>query len=46
MGVSWLDHYIDDFVIMGPPGSEVCNENMRVMHSTCEEVGLLRVQQQ
>ena len=39
-GVSWVDHYIDDFITIGPPNSEQCQHNMLVMHEVCERLGL------
>ncbi len=39
-GASWLDHYIDDFVTMGPQGSQECAENMRIMVRACNNVGM------
>lgn len=39
-GASWLSHYIDDFVTLGPPNSRECETNMGIMHEVCEEVGL------
>lgn len=39
-GASWLEHYLDDFVTVGPPGSQECMENMMIMHAACKEVGL------
>ena len=39
-GVSWLAHYLDDYITVGPPGSTVCAENMTMILSTCEELGI------
>ncbi len=39
-GASWLDHYIDDFVTIGGPGTAVCAENMRIMERTCSDLGM------
>ncbi len=39
-GASWLDHYIDDFMTMGPQGSQECAENMRIMVRACNNVGM------
>ena len=35
-GVSWVWHYVDDFITLGAPSS---SENV-TMHRTCEEVGM------
>lgn len=40
MGVSWVAHYIDDFITIGPPDSTECQENAMIMHSACARVGL------
>ena len=39
-GVSYADSYIDDFITAGVPNSSECRENCRLMHETCDEVGL------
>ena len=39
-GAGWLDHYIDDFVTAGPPNSEECQNNVRIMKEVCSETGL------
>ncbi len=39
-GAGWLTHYVDDFMTVGPPGSEICKNNMNVMYDTCEMAGL------
>ena len=39
-GAGWLTHYVDDFISVGPPGSEICKNNMNVMHDTYEMAGL------
>ena len=38
-GVSFVDHYIDDFVTVGRPGSQECHNNLQMMLRTCEETG-------
>ena len=39
-GVTWVDHYIDDFITAGPPGSSECAHNVATMKAVCEETGL------
>ena len=39
-GVSWVAHYLDDYITMGPPGSNTCAHNLEVMLSTCVELGV------
>ncbi len=38
-GVKWLDHYLDDYVIVGPAGSDQCGRDLRMALETCDEVG-------
>ena len=38
-GVSYSDHYLDDFVTMGPPRSNECADNLNIMLQTCADVG-------
>ena len=39
-GVSYVAHYIDDFITVGAPGSLECEKNSDLMHRVCERVGL------
>ena len=40
-GVSFVKHYVDDFVTMGKVGSRECaDHNIRIMYETCEECGV------
>ena len=39
-GVGWVAHYIDDFITVGSPESTECTENVRLMHSICDQLGL------
>ena len=38
-GVEWLRHYLDDFVIVGPPGSVQCGDDLKVALGVCDETG-------
>ena len=38
-GVEFVNHYLDDFVIVGRPGSKECEKNMCIAINVCEEVG-------
>lgn len=38
-GVSFVDHYIDDFITVGRPGSKECCNNLQLMLETCEITG-------
>ena len=39
-GVSYLIHYLDDYLTMGPPSSTVCQNNVNVFLSLCAELGV------
>jgi len=39
-GVGWLGHYLDDFVVVGPPKVADCGRDLGVALETCKEVGL------
>lgn len=39
-GTTWVNHYIDDFVTMGEPGTHECAENVSIMKGAFEEGGL------
>ena len=39
-GIEWLEHYIDDFITVGRPGTAECARNVTIMHAECQEVGL------
>jgi len=39
-GVTWLVHYLDDFLMLGLRDSLECAGNMEVMAAGCREVGL------
>ena len=39
-GASFIDHYVDDFITVGSPGSEECTRNVRIMHHTCRVAGV------
>ena len=39
-GVSYVDHYIDDFITVGKGGSDECSRNLNYhMHKSCEATG-------
>ena len=38
--MGWLRHYLDDFIIVGPPGSGVCGDNLSVVLDTCSQLGV------
>ena len=39
-GVSFVDHYLDDFITMGPPESETCGRNLAQILTLCRELGV------
>jgi len=39
-GVSFLVHYLDDFLTIGPPKSETCGNNLHALKLLCEHLGI------
>ena len=39
-GVTWVAHYLDDFITMGTPGSQECHINLDRMLSVCRRLGV------
>ena len=39
-GVCQLFHYLDDFITLGPPNSEICKHNLTTILDTCEALGV------
>ena len=39
-GVEYIFHYLDDFLIMGPPGSSICQENLQKLIDMCSRLGV------
>jgi len=39
-GVSPILHYLDDFLIMGPPTSSKCLENLNIIKKVCLQLGI------
>ena len=39
-GVSFVEHYIDDFITLGAPKSGECARNVQIMLQTCEGAGV------
>ena len=40
VGVQFVLHYLDDFLILGPPASEVRNEGLSTTRRICQELGV------
>ena len=38
-GATFIDHYVDDFITVGAPGSDECARNASTMHQTCAVAG-------
>ena len=39
-GVRHIYHYLDDFIVIGPPRSSVCAEALDILNRTCAELGV------
>ena len=39
-GVSYIIHYLDDFLAMGPPSSPICQQNLNTFIGLCSELGV------
>ena len=37
-----LDHYLDDFIVLGSPGSDDCQKGRQVALKACDKLGFLR----
>ncbi len=39
-GVAWVDHYLDDYITMGPPRSLTCQAKLDSIMYVCEQLGV------
>ena len=39
-GVAYTAHYLDDYVIVGPPGTSRCADDLHTLVETCKELGV------
>ena len=39
-GVSFVIHYLDDFLTVGPPSSDTCQHNLDILKQLCDELGV------
>ena len=39
-GVSFVIHYLDDFLTLGPPNSETCQQNLDLLTHLCDDLGV------
>ena len=40
LGVSVLLHYLDDYLTMGPPNTQICHQNLRLLTEVCAMLGI------
>ncbi len=39
-GATWVRHYVDDYITIGSPGSQVCAKNVSAMLAMCAEANM------
>ena len=39
-GVNLVDHYLDDFIILGPPGSSQCSRHLQILQDVASSLGI------
>ena len=39
-GVTHIFHYLDDFLVMGPPQSDACKANLHTLQTVCAKLGV------
>ena len=39
-GVTFVMHYLDDFLLIGPPSSPICQHNLDIFTQTCADLGV------
>ena len=39
-GVEWIRHYLDDYITLGPPASDRCQCNLRILEEVCAMLGV------
>ena len=40
LGVSVLPHYLNDYLTMGPPNTQICHQNLRLLIEVCTMLGI------
>ena len=40
LGVSLIYHYLDDFIVIGRPGSSQCQRDLQLLEEECQKLGL------
>jgi len=38
-GVEWIYHYLDDFTVLGLPGTEQCAQSLHTLQTVCRDLG-------
>jgi len=39
-GAEVLYHYLDDFIVLGPPSSKQCAEHQLILQQVCKQLGV------
>ena len=39
-GVTVILHYLDDFLTLGPPASNICQQNLSIIQKVCASLGI------
>ena len=39
-GVTYIFHYLDGFLVMGPPQSDACKANLHILEMVCARLGV------
>ena len=39
-GVNYVYHYLEDFVVLGPPSCEECDINLQTLKLVCKDLGI------
>ena len=39
-GAEWIRHYLDDYITLGPPASDRCQYNLRILEEVCTMLGV------
>ena len=39
-GASSVEHYLDDYIVLGPPASSQCQTNLQTLERVCGELGV------
>ena len=39
-GVTFVLHYLDDFLTLGPPASNICQQNLNIIQKVCGSLGI------